>query len=346
MILLMGLILLIIVIINFSKYISDSQSLSGHINADTHYQLKDIIENVTTSSGYEYGAKDNLGNGLDTIKIIDNPNGSGYLGVYHVFDSIIGIYTTKFATSNNLKNWTFKVDLAYNSSQPYIISLSNGGFLLAVEADNHGASQIQRTWIRFYYYSSLDRLYNGTFDRIFDAPHSLVPITSGAEGTPNIYSAKLSPDLNNSIIEVGFHYSNDGIVDRQVRGKLVNFSLWTTTVENNVNDVIISLGVKGNIGDRDNLIYDKYNYNIIEGQLTKGNWSSWRIFIYDWNNNSSTQLSIRTHKGSKSFANPSITKIKTPDGLPGIVVSLFLPSEGVETGEGGELIYYNNLKTS
>lgn len=340
----------IFLIANINNSTADSENeYSFKGTGNENYSLKEIIEDVNASLGYSYRTKDNLGNSLDTIKIIDNPVEKGYLGVYHVLiNTTNGIFKTKLAKSTDLKNWTFKVNLA-NGSQPYIYSLSNGGFLVALEADNHGTGQVEKTWIRIYYYSNINRLYNGTYNRVFNVPHRLTPANSGAEGTPNIYSAILSPDLNNSIIDIGFHYFKDGIVDRQARGKLINFSIWTTKVENNVNNAIINLGVQGNIGDRDNIIYNNGNgsnksYNIIEGQLIKGNWSSWRIFLYDWTTNSTSQLSIRTHKGSKAFANPSITKIRTPDGLPGIVVTLFIPKEGAAKGETGELIYYKYQK--
>ena len=68
-------------------------------------------------------------------------------------------YVGRTPATYHCKNWTFKVNLA-NGSQPYIYSLSNGGFLVALEADNHGTGQAEKTWIRIYYYSNINRLYN------------------------------------------------------------------------------------------------------------------------------------------------------------------------------------------
>jgi len=47
----------------------------------------------------------------------------------------------------------------------------------------------QPAWLRFMYYRTVERLVAGTVDRVFDAPHTLVPPGRFAEGTPNLYQA-------------------------------------------------------------------------------------------------------------------------------------------------------------
>ena len=316
---------------------------SGYITSNTstvtvttlpQISLQQIVENVTSSIGYRYQSRDSANNVMDTIKIIQNPvDNTTYLGVYHTL--ISGTFRVKLATSTDLKNWTYKVDLDNNSSQPYITSLSDGGFIVAMEAT------APNLHLRFKHYANLNSLLTGTTNKIFDAPRTIP--NAGAEGTPNIYSAILSPDINNSVIDVGFHYFRNSDVDRQARGTLTNFSTWTAIVEAQVNSTIEALGVQGNIGDRDNIIYGGKSYNIIEGQLTKGNWASWRCFLYDWQTNTAVQLNIKTHKGSTAFANPSYTKIRDPSGNLAIVTTLFIPSEGAASGEAGELIYYSRI---
>ena len=46
--------------------------------------LRTIIEDVPGSAAYRYGTRDNLGNSMDTLKIVKSPFG-GYLGVYHTY---------------------------------------------------------------------------------------------------------------------------------------------------------------------------------------------------------------------------------------------------------------------
>ena len=101
-------------------------------------------------------------------------------------------------------------------------------------------------------------------------------------------------------------------------------------------------GVQGNIGDRDNFVYDGYNFGVIEGQFTQGNFGTWRTFIYDYQTGNAEQLYIATHNGSTAFANPTVT-IMNINGVPAMVVTLFVPSEGAANGEAGELMYYRFL---
>ena len=51
------------------------------------------------------------------------------------------------------------------------------------------------------------------------------------EGTPNIYSVSLTPDIDHSIIDVGFHYQRNCDLDRQARGRLTNFTSWTAAAD-------------------------------------------------------------------------------------------------------------------
>ena len=44
--------------------------------------LRTIVEDVPGSTAYRYGARDNMGNSMHTLKIVKSPFGS-YLGVYH-----------------------------------------------------------------------------------------------------------------------------------------------------------------------------------------------------------------------------------------------------------------------
>ena len=305
--------------------------------------LIDLIQNVPNATGFRYGVHDSNGRTMDTVKIIPKPGG-GYLGVYHYLSTLDNSFHVALGTSNDLLRWTAQRDLGAHESQPTIASLPDGSFLVAVEADTNGTSP-PKLWVRFKHFASLTALLAGTTDKVFDAPHTLVPADSGAEGTPNIYSASLDPDLAHSSIEVGFHYFKDFDVDRQAHGTLVNLGSatpgWTTRVDSTLNDALLAAGdVHGNLGDRDSMRWNGRRYNLQEVQLVKRDYASWRIALFDWSTGTATRLAIKTHQGSTSFANPTFTNLKSPSGRSAVVVTLFLPSEGAAPGEGGELIYY------
>ena len=84
----------------------------------------------------------------------------------------------------------------------------------------------------------------------------------GNEGTPNIYSVSLTPDIDHSIIDVGFHYQRNCDVDRQARGRLTNFTTWTAAPDPGADDLLTAAvaaqrrAVNGNIGDRDTAVFD------------------------------------------------------------------------------------------
>ena len=297
--------------------------------------LQAALENVTAASAYRYGTHDNVGNSMETLKIVQNPAG-GYLGVYHTRSN--GVLSVKVAMSTDLLRWTYRATLDPHASQPALASLSDGGFLLVEEADNKGVGSPTRTWLRFRHYLNLQALLTARSDRGFDAPHTLVSPRSGAEGTPNIDETKLEPDLDHSTIAVGFHYFKDGRTDRQASGTLVNFSSWTTRARTDVDASLTSQGVTGNIGDRDRVSYQDVPAEIIEAQATTA--SAWQIYLYDPATNKTTPLHVRTHKGSKSFANPTVTTLRAPSGASALVVTLYLPLSGAAPGEAGELIYY------
>jgi hypothetical protein len=206
-----------------------------------------VIQNVTTATASTYNATDSAGNGMDCAKIIQDPNG-GYIAVYHVLQST-GLFNVYLATSTDLIHWTYRAILGTQASQPTIQFLSNGGFLVLWEAVNSSGAN---NHIRFNYYSSRANLLAGTTAQTFDAPQTL---STCAEGTPSIYSVTLSPNLANSVIDVGGHYNANCSIDAEQRGKLINFTTWVTAPATAINNAVAAFGVAGNIGDRDALNY-------------------------------------------------------------------------------------------
>jgi len=295
--------------------------------------LIDLLTDVPAATA-RYDIRDDQGRSMDTLKVIERPSG-GYLAVYHG-----GIGNRQFAahvaTSDDLLTWTHRAELDRPASQPTIVALSDGGFLVALEAGGGGPPP----WLRFLYYADAERLLSGGADRVFDAPHTLVPRGRHAEGTPNVYAARLDPDIDHSTIDIGFHYFRRGRVDRQGRGTLIDFGRWRTRRERHLDDALERWGTRGNIGGRDRFIWRGRPYLLIEGQLERGVWESWRTFLYDESTGTATPLEFRTPGGTVAFANPSATVLTLPSGEPGLVVTAYLFHAGAAPGEGGPLLYY------
>jgi len=303
--------------------------------------LQAAVQNVTAATAYRYGTRDDAGNSMETLKIVQDPSG-GYLGVYHTQSR--GVLSVKVATSSDLLRWTYRATLDTHASQPALALLPDGGALLVEEADNKGLGSPTRTWLRFRHYPNEQALLKSRSDRSFDAPHTLVPARSGAEGTPSIDHAKLAPDLDHSTITVGFHYFRQAKADRQASGTLRNFSSWTTQARTDVDAALKAQGVTGNIGDRDIVSYQGATTEVVEAQATTA--SPWQIYLYDLATKRATPAHVKTHKGSKSFANPSVTSLRAPSGAPALVVTLFLPLSGAAPGEAGELVYYREYSST
>ena len=296
--------------------------------------LRRAIERVDTADGKRYQATDDTGRVMDTAKIIQDYTGT-YIAVYHSLNQAEGRFHVSVATSPDLLNWTFRHDFGPGTHQPTIHAIADGtgGYVVAWEADpnNH---------LGFRYFANRQDLLNGVPSRAFDAPQTLSPC---AEGTPNIYSVTVRKDIDHSIIDVGAHYFWNCDRDRQQRGTLKNFRSWHAEPQPQVDAPLLAAGVQGNIGDRDDFTYRNHDFLLIEGQFTKGDFGTWRTFLYDVATGTADQLAIRTDGGSTAFANPTITFLRLPDGRSGFVATLFLPSEGAAPGESGELIYFEHL---
>jgi hypothetical protein len=292
--------------------------------------LSTIVEDVPGSTAYRYGTRDNLGNSMDTLKVVRHPYG-GYRGVYHT--NVGGRMVVKFATSLDLINWRYQADLAQNATHPTIFNLPLGAALVAFERQTGCVGGGNCLALR--YYESEYALQHAAASRWLMLPRKL---SSCAEGTPSITSATSTL----SSIQISFHYFKGCKTDRQARGTLRSFDplTWTASTAPSLDSGIIAAGASpdGDIGDRDSGFYDGASLRLFEGQLLPGDFSSWRNFL--WSGIGATQLAIRTHGGSRTFANPTFTPLNLPTGQPGVVVTQFLPVSGAAPGEAGELVYY------
>ncbi|WP_020519114.1 hypothetical protein [Catelliglobosispora koreensis] len=306
-------------------------------------ELIGLIGEVPTATS-RFGIRDDLGKTMDTLKVISSPAG-GYLAVYHVGTG--HGYEVHLATSADLLNWTHQALLDEPASQPTIAVTPDGGFLVVVEAGGDG----RPAWLRFLYYPNVARLLSGDAVKVFDAPHTITH-REMAEGTPNVYQVTFAPDIEHSTVITGFHYLRAtrflrrGDVDRQAQGLLVNFQHWTTRRERHLDAALARWNVKGNIGGRDEFRWRGRQYTLIEGQLGKHRWESWRIFLYDPAVDKAYPVAIKTPGGSAAFANPTVTMLTAPSGAPALLVTLYLFDAGAASGEEGPLLYYHELTDS
>ncbi|GAA3290943.1 hypothetical protein Dvina_38330 [Dactylosporangium vinaceum] len=296
-------------------------------------ELIDALCDVTSAT-VRYDVRDNQGRTMDTLKVIADPAG-GYLAVYHcgVGDSRFEVHV---ATSPDLAEWTWRARLDGFASQPTIVAMPDGGFLVAVEAGGAGTPP----WLRLLDYTSRADLLAGRALRLFDAPHTQVPKRRHAEGTPNIYAVS----ADRSHIDVGFHYWRRGKVDRQARGVLTGFADWSARPEPRLDAALEWWGVRGNIGGRDAFTWKGRDYLLIEGQTEPGGWHTWRTYLYDVAAEQAWPLPIRTHGGSAAIANPAVTLLDGPSGRPELVVTAYLFHVGAAPGEGGPLQYHRSIR--
>jgi hypothetical protein len=300
-------------------------------------KLSSLIQDVRRSAGHRYAMQDNVGNSMDGLTIISRPHG-GYLGVYHYEQA--GTFTTALATSTDLLNWNRRVELSADASQPDIVALSDGGYLLAVEADSDGISDPASRWLRFLHYPDGPALLTATPDGTFDAPHTLGGRYAGAEGTPDIEAATLTPDISHSVIQISFHYL-DGKLDREGRGTLLDFSKWSTSPDTALDQALSRAGAHGKHGDRDVLSYQGAELTLVEAQKQLD--GPWNLYLFDRHDSTTWRLNITTHHGSHAFGNPSLGTLPGPGATTVLVVTTFIPQPGDAAGEAGELLYYLRL---
>ena len=297
-----------------------------------------LVENVPANQSV-YHVHDSAGHTMDTLKVVTDPTTKRYLGVYHW--AVSNGYNVGIATSTDLRRWTYQRTLDLKASQPYLAFSSKKLPILAVEAYTN-------SHLRFRYWSSVSAML-GTAAAVktFDAPRTL---SSCAEGTPDIrsitYSSVTSTLTSGSTIVVGHHYFANCKTDREALGTLVNFSKWTTKAQPSIDTAMTNAGAAGKHGDRDQFSYKSHTYTLYEGSISGTSFSmgDWRNYLYD--GSTMVQLTIHTAMGSKAFANPSTTVLNDPSGVPSLLVTQFIPSEGAAAGESGELLYWKPLSAT
>jgi hypothetical protein len=296
--------------------------------------LATLIDDVGAARGRRFGARDNTGQPLDTLKVVQAGPPRTYVGVYHAFAR--GHYSIRLATSSDLEHFTYAVTLAADASQPSISKNADGGFLAAWEKREPGG----RSHLQFAAYTSLADLLDGQADRTTDVPRTL---SKRSEGTPSFVTEPRSPSgpgASSEAATVGLHYYDSASgADRNAQGRFGPDGRLTVAPAVDLN---ASLGrlARGNIGDRDELLFRGHPYTVVEAQTATGDVGTWRLYLYDESIRRAHRLAVRTPAGSRAFGNPAITMLTDPAGRRALFVSIYVFAQGARGREAGPLIYY------
>ena len=289
-------------------------------------------------------ARDDVGNSLDSLDVIAAPSGHGvagrYIGVHHTF--VAGRAVAKLATSDDLATWTHRGDLDVNASQPTLAALRDGGFLLAFERDTPDPQYVSRSHLVLRHYADWAALAAGAFDRQVELARSLAPT---AEGTPSLDVRSWSgPEA--SQIAISFHYLKNIDVDRQATGVLTNFdpASWAPRADATVNNLFAQLGTRGNLGDRADLTFERRRFAVLEAQSLKGDFGAWRWYLLDRERRHARLLSLRLPAGAYALGNPTVRRLRGPDGRPALLISGHAFFEGAGEEGGGQFIAVRRLR--
>jgi hypothetical protein len=291
-----------------------------------------VINNLIHVDAHEahFKLKDNNKQSTEVLRIVKvDETDFKYLGVYHTMVSE-NHFRLSLGGSNDLKSWTFISSLGDRSHQGDIKKWGSGYLLVNEEDKTEGTNNIR---VRFY--ASYNDLCKNIHQKSISLPRYF---SKYAEGTPDIREV-IGGSPDDSYLLIGFHYFNNGDVDYQAMGVLKNFKHWKAWKDDISNRNIIKMGFHGNIGARSGFTHSGNSYVLQEAQIEKYDFSKWRLLIGD--GAFYTQLNLQTPNGSKSFANSGITKIDDEK----FVVTSFLPSEGNQRQESGQLLYISEIKT-
>ena len=289
-------------------------------------ELKALISDVTAADAFRYRTTDDVGQWLDTAKIIPIPETGGFAAVYAPWNDADQAFHVQLATSSDLAHWTWRTELGSKASQPTIQRMSDGGYVVAWEQEPDPIHLVLAS------FATWEDLRAGVFSRRMDVP---VTMPACGEGTPSIRSA------SSTLVEIGFHYHGGCVADREAEGTS-DWQTWHATARHDIDDALMRAGARGHIGDRDEISFRGHELMLIEGQLVLDDFGSWRMFLYDDETGVAEQLAIRTHGGSQSFGNPSIELVEI-GGKAALVVGFYLFTEGARGEEDGELTYYRTL---
>ncbi len=299
---------------------------------------------IASADSFDANVRDSLGRSLDGLEVIDAPPADGvpgrHVGVYHSL--VDGVYVTQVASSDDLRHWTHRAELDTHASQPSIVTVPGGGFVVAFERDTPDARWVSVSNIVVRHYASWAALVAGTFSAEANLPRSLAPT---AEGTPELRVLSWGGTPASSQIEITLHYLKSVLADRQAAGVLTNFdpATWAPQVDPLVNTLFIALGTRGNLGDRADVRFEDRRFTVLEAQSVRGDFGTWRWFLYDRDRDEARLLAVRGPAGSYALGNPSVRTFTDAQGVRTLFISGYAFGQGAAYGEAGAFIALRRL---
>ncbi len=292
--------------------------------ADARSEFTELFGDVTKSDAHGYRVVDDRGDWLGPTEVVWVPEANAFAAVYFTFSEADKQFHVQLGTSTDLLTWTWRAKLGDRASQPSIEAGIDGHYVVAWEQEPDPIYTVIAD------YASWDDLLAAQMARRFDVPIT-TPSACG-EGTPSI--ERVSEDR----VDIGFHYHWACIRDLEAEG-WTDWTDWHSSLRRDLVQTILDNGVEGHIGDRDTVDFRGHELMVIEGQMVPEDYSTWRFFLYDQETNTASPISIKTHAGSTSMANPTVDIVQI-NGREALLVTAYIFSEGSRGNEDGTLIFY------
>jgi hypothetical protein len=256
------------------------------------------------------------------MDVIWVPEAARFAAVYFSWDDADQAFHAHVATSTNLLDWKWEVELAKQASMPAISAMIDGGYVVAWEQEPDPIHMVVAS------FDTWDDLRAGSMARRFDVP---ITMPACGEGTPSSTRRVGSASTSASTTTVTANATDK-------RRGWTDWTTWQSVARPERDQALIDRAIGGHIGDRDTIKFRGYELMLLEGERVPGDWSSWRTFLYDDKTRVADEIRFKTHAGSQPFSNPSISEVQI-DGHDAILVTLYLFTEGSRGGEDEELVF-------
>ena len=226
-------------------------------------------------------ATDQLGHQLTALSVVPDPEGDGWLGVYHwptgkgPADFAVGL-----ATSKDLLRWENVAQLdADGGNMPVLHRTPDGGFLLAYEDYLRVVEGNAISRIRVRAYADRARLLTNTWSTQRTLPATL---SDNNEGTPSFDLVDWNGSAAASTIRLRFHFNAGATgVDRQGVGTLRGFRDWTAERDRALDRTLTAAGFPASHGRRTTFTAGGRPWMLIEAQERPADFATWRLVLLD-----------------------------------------------------------------
>ena len=282
---------------------------------------------------------------MDALDVLANPVvPRTYLGVYHVN---LGNerFALRLASSRRPAGWCKIADLdADGGGMGTLRALSDGGFLLAYEAQRDAAQRQDRHERQA---APLPRRGGAAGGRATAERTLPRRLSSTNEGTPNFRGVAWHGSLASSRISLDFHYLDHGpklAVDREAHGTLDDGDVvGHARGGRRPGAVEAGLSRQPRRPAAVQLPEGRQDVARLRGAGVRERHRLVARVLYDVAARRLKQLRVATPRASRSFANPCVSVLPSPAGGNALVVSMFVFGAGAGSGESGELVYYQDL---